>query len=177
VHGHVVLEERDITRERDPARDWVVETVGLCAGIVTNKDSWETARGEFRCALLLWDEFVCAASKDTKMRDVRYLAGPDALWKVATEGPVRAAVLDICKRLHGLSPERPRKTGVDEHGADRIGDGEVDALGTCVLLRCVGCCTFVPDAVLGEEGGESARDIFATIVGAQGLELALCLTL
>jgi uncharacterized membrane protein len=35
----------------------------------------------------------------------------------------------------------------------------------------------VVDAVLGEEGGENAREVFATIVGAQDLELALCLTL
>jgi hypothetical protein len=72
---------------------------------------------------------------------------------------VWAAVFDVCKRLHSLSPERPGKTGVDEHGADGVGDGEVDALGACVLLGCVGCHPLVADAVLCEVGGESARDV------------------
>jgi hypothetical protein len=75
-------------RERDPARYRVIETVGLCTDVVTNKDSQETVRGEFGCALILWDELICTAPKDAKVHDVRHLAGPDTLWDIATkEGP------------------------------------------------------------------------------------------
>jgi hypothetical protein len=80
---------------------------------------------------------------------------------------VWAAVFDVCKHLHGLSPERPGKTGVDEHGADGVGNGEIDVLSTCIPLGCVGCRPLMADAVLGKAGGESVRDVFAAVVSVQ----------
>jgi hypothetical protein len=74
VHGHVILEERNIARERNPTCDQIIELVGLCTGVISNKDSRETARGEFGCALLLQNELVCVAAKDMKVRDVWHLA-------------------------------------------------------------------------------------------------------
>ena len=130
-----MLVENDVARRENAMRLWIIAAASLGIVRVAEKNA---AIGEPICGGK-W-RWCLGSSGSQKRADVRSpvldQTGAGTVWRGC--GCARAAIQEVGGGVECVRPERGWHGSVEKHGAHTIIQGVENALGTAILLRCVG---------------------------------------
>ena len=112
---------------------------------------------------------VGLGAEDAQVADIGFVAVEQFIWHLLSAF-VRGKVPDVVGGAQGFSPQVLGRAGLDEHGPGAVQQGPVEALCLAVLLRRVGHCQVVLNAVGLEVVGQFVVDVLAAVVAAHGAQ-------